>query len=123
MFGSISIAWVLVAVLGGVVAGKLVKRRDDVKEERRRNALLVSEALTARGLTLIPEVIRDYAIGDYSSVIKSVRKAAITLNNPAAADAMFLDLYKKLHAAEMAKQAKETVTDATKPVAKPSAAA
>src|SRR5690349_4351163 len=127
MFG-ISIAWVLVAILGGIVAGRLVKRVDDKIEERRAHALEVSRVLAKQGLTVLPPVLEAYATGNYSEVLKALRKARITLDNPAAAAAEFEGIFNKMLETKLANgdvraallqriQGDAKVTAAAKPVA------
>lgn len=101
MFG-IDLGWAVAVVLGGIVAGKWLKKTDDKIEERRDMALQVADVLKEKGLSTTPELLRAYATGNYSKIFKALKTAAVTLTNPAAAAAEFDGIFEKMLVAKIA---------------------
>lgn len=101
MFG-IDLGWVIAAVLGGIAAGRWVKKTDDKIEERRDMALQVADVLKEKGLETAPTLLRKYATGNYSEIAKALKTAAVTLTNPAAAAAEFDGIFEKMLVAKLA---------------------
>lgn len=101
MYG-IDLGWAIAAVLGGIVAGRWVKKTDDKVEERRDMALQVADVLKDKGLSTTPDLLRAYATGNYSKIFKALKTAAVTLTNPAAASAEFDGIFSKMLTAKLA---------------------
>jgi len=101
MFG-IDLGWAIAAVLGGIAAGRWIKKTDDKVEERRDMALQVADVLKEKGLSTTPDLLRSYATGNYSKIFKALKTAAVTLTNPAAASAEFEGIFEKMLVAKLA---------------------
>lgn len=79
--------------LAALALGFLLFRKDTEIEQRRKAAIEAAEVLTAQGLTLLPAILTDYAVGDYSGMINRIRSAARMLLNPKHAEAEFDQLF------------------------------
>lgn len=98
MFG-IDLGWAVAAILGGIAAGRWIKKKDDTIEERRELALDVASGLQKEGLDVIPDVLRAYATGNYSKVAKKLREGALVMTNPQLSSVVFGNLFEKMLAA------------------------
>lgn len=99
MFG-LDLGWVVATVLGGIAVGKWLKKKDDTVEERRTLALDVADGLRVQGLEVIPDVLKAYAVGNYSEVLKKLREGAMVMTNPQLSTVVFGNLFEKMLAAK-----------------------
>ncbi len=81
-------------VIGMFFAGKLMFRADTRVEERRRSAAKLSGTLREVGLTRIPSVLDDYAVGDYSGMVRGIRELGDDLKDPDKRSAEFERLFR-----------------------------
>ncbi len=84
------------AVALGYVVSKFLYKKDTEVEDRRRAAIDMIPALQAKGMTVLPELFKDYAVGDYSGMANKMKKAAVVLSNPASLEAEFASVFAKL---------------------------
>ncbi len=68
----------LLIVLCGAawIAGKYLFRADEAIEDRRRSAAQIAAELKQEGLSHVPELLIDYAVGDYSGMLARVKSWA-----------------------------------------------
>lgn len=69
----------VIAFLIGYVAMLLGNR----VEERRKDASRVADHLSKIGLELLPEILRDYSVGDYSGALDGIKNLNRELDDPA----------------------------------------
>ena len=67
---------VMIALASGLlfVMGKLMAKGDTAVEERRRGAMTLLVDAEKAGLGFLSPMLQDYAVGDYSGLIKEVGK-------------------------------------------------
>lgn len=53
--------------------GKLLFRRDEAREDRRRKAISLCSECREEGLGFLAPLLEDYAVGDYSSAVYRLR--------------------------------------------------
>ena len=61
------------AIAGAALAGAYLLRKDTAVEERRRHAIDIASELKNQGLEHIPDVLVDYAVGDYSGAMSRIK--------------------------------------------------
>ena len=76
--------------------------QDTAVEDRRRSALKMSAALRSKGLTRVADFFEDYAVGDYSGMLKKLKDAAVVLSHDAALQDEFEGVFDKLLAEKLA---------------------
>jgi hypothetical protein len=94
MFWNLLIAVGVVSL--GYVGGRFLYQKDTEREERRRAAFLTAASMREKGLNVMGDFLMDYAVGDYSGMAKKLKNAAVTLSNPAAAEAEFATIFEKM---------------------------
>ena len=99
MISSILIAVGVVALT--YVGGKYAFGKDTEREDRRRAAFKVAASLQEKGMGVLPAFLEDYAVGDYSSMAKKLKDAAVTFSNPAAVEAEFASVFAKILQAKL----------------------
>lgn len=69
---------VVLALVGlvGWLGAKWLFQQNTAKDERRRGALQLAATLQMYGLKRLPEILMDYAVGDYIALAKHVRSMA-----------------------------------------------
>lgn len=103
-------------------------KKDTEKENRRKAAMKMAGMFRSKGLKYVPELLEDYAVGDYSGMAKIIDHAAHALADPADAERIFDQMVDNVIAARKAgttvdaalAAAKKAVEDATALVAKDS---
>jgi hypothetical protein len=67
--------WLMIAglVLGGGFAGAWALRKGDKLEEIRKDALELSGLLSSNGWTILPEILRDLVVKDFSGALAGIR--------------------------------------------------
>jgi hypothetical protein len=93
----------LFLTLSAALVGRYLYRKDTEVEDRRRAANRLAGTLRAKGLKHVPEFLEDYGVGDYSGMAKKIHKAAVLLEDPAHAEALFDEVVDKALAARKAK--------------------
>lgn len=83
-----------VAAAAGI--GAWLFRKDTEVEHRRRAAVEASGVLRQYGLSILPDILNDYAVGDYSGLAARVRDSANKLLNPAQLEVEFGTIFNKL---------------------------
>lgn len=81
MFNDPTFLQIALVVLGGLVLGRFVYRKDTEIENRRREAINVASAARGFGLEKIPDLLISYAVGDYSGIAYSLKQAAKLATN------------------------------------------
>jgi hypothetical protein len=67
-----------------LLCAKFFYRTDERIENRRRAAFALAGELKAQGMTWVPDLLEDYAVGDYDSIgTKMVKIAELAKNDPA----------------------------------------
>lgn len=82
MFGNNPLLMIALASVAAYVVGKLFVRGDSAVEERRRGALTLLVDAEKAGLGFLAPLLQDYAVGDYSGVVKEVGKLRDGLHDP-----------------------------------------
>lgn len=117
---------ILLLVVSGVAAfavAKLLFRADTRVEERRRHAIEAAQVLRARGLTILPQVLTDYAVGDYDGLVNDVKSFARMALNPQQIDAEFETLFKNMLAVKLSQPDQMAILERTLAQAKAAASA
>jgi hypothetical protein len=83
-------------VVFGYVAGRWLYQKDTEMEKRRRAAFRISSQLRSQGLTVVPDFLEDYAVGDYSTMAHKLQEAAVVLFNDSALNAEFENVWQTL---------------------------
>lgn len=99
MIGNLLIAVGVTAL--GYVGGRWLYQKDSEREERRRAAFLTAASMREKGLNIMADFLMDYAVGDYGGMAKKLKDAAVTLSNPAAAEAQFAVVFQKMLQAKL----------------------
>ncbi len=73
---------VVVAVLVGRDVAKWLFKKDTLVENRRRAAIHLSATLQAYGLKRLPDMLSDYAVGDYSGFAEKLHDFAKLVMTP-----------------------------------------
>ena len=63
-------------VVVGFMAAKWLFQKDTEVEDRRRGAVKLAAALKAYGLSKLPDLLADYAVGDYSGMATKMEQLA-----------------------------------------------
>jgi hypothetical protein len=92
------------AVAAAFFGARFLYQQDTAVEDRRRAALKMASALKSKGLTRVSDFFEDYAVGDYSGMLKKLKDAAVVLSHDAALQDEFEGVFDKLLA--------EALTDA-----------
>jgi len=92
----VGVALIVACCVAGVALGILFFKKDTEIENRRRAAAKVATILTGKGLLIIPSILSDYAVGDYSGMVAKMKNAADMLLNPAAAGAEFDGVFARM---------------------------
>lgn len=79
-----------VALLGS----KWLYKKDEKIEDRRRGAFKLAGEMRSKGMTWVPDLLEDYAVGDYDSIGVKMAKIAMLAHN----DAALRDEFKKVFA-------------------------
>lgn len=80
MFG-ISLPWLLVVILAGVLAGQAYFRVDTKMEQRRRAAIQIAQVLSNLGLVETPKLLISFAVEDISGICEQLSKLADLLTS------------------------------------------
>lgn len=72
--------FVAAAVMGAL--GWIIFGLDTQKETRRRSAIEIAQKLTGIGFTRLPVFFNDYAVGDYSGMLRSMKDLHDALADP-----------------------------------------
>lgn len=67
------IIMVLLACAAAFLVGKVLFRADEKVEDRRRHASNIAVELKSQGMNHIPELLIDYAVGDYSGLLSRLK--------------------------------------------------
>lgn len=97
------IVMVGLASVAAYAIGKLMVKGDGAVEERRRGAMTLVVDAEKAGLSFLTPILQDYAVGDYSGVLKEVSKLRDGLHDPEKrklALATFLEKQFELYAAD-----------------------
>lgn len=86
--------WVLLAAVGALGVGFLV-RKDTGVEERRRRMIDLAGEMKKLGLEQLAEAFTSYAVGDYSGVVGDVKTLVKQMANPTQALALLADVFYK----------------------------
>lgn len=90
-----------VIVLGlAYLVSKLLFKADKRIEARRRKAIDLSAALKANGMSWVPDLLIDYAVGDYESVGIKLGHAAVDIAKDPALKSEFDTVFSKLLASK-----------------------
>lgn len=87
---------VVAVVVAALLLGILVFKKDTEIENRRRAANEVASILREKGLRIIPDILSDYAVGDYSGMVAKFKHAAKLLLNPEMAAAEFEGVFQRI---------------------------
>lgn len=82
------------------LCAKVFFKVDKKIEARRRQAITLSSTLTANGMTWVPALLIDYAVGDYESVGVKLGHLAITIEKDPNLKAEFDTVFQKLLASK-----------------------
>ena len=81
----------ILTIVGGAAAAffgaKLLGKGDTRVEERRRTAVDLATWAKGNGLGVLNNLLTDYAVGDYSGMVSSVRQIAGIVRDPAESQA------------------------------------
>lgn len=86
----------------GFVVGRWLYQKDTEVEDRRRAALKISAALREKGLSRVGDFLEDYAVGDYSGMLKKLKDTAVVLSTDAGLQSEFAAVFDKLLAEKLA---------------------
>lgn len=78
------------------LVSKVFFKVDKSVEARRRQAITLSSTLTSNGMTWVPALLIDYAVGDYESVGVKLGHLAITIEKDPTLKAEFDTVFQKL---------------------------
>jgi hypothetical protein len=85
------------------IAVHFLYKADTATEGKRRSANKVAGLLRAKGLKLLPEILEDYGVGDYSGVGIKIHKAALILtHDPDAVNKEFEEVFERALAIKLA---------------------
>ena len=90
------VALIVACCVAGVALGILFFKKDTEIENRRRAANEVASILQEKGLRIIPSILSDYAVGDYSGMVAKFKNAAKLLLNPQMANAEFDGVFTRM---------------------------
>lgn len=82
------------------LVSKLFFKVDKSVEARRRQAITLSSTLASNGMTWVPALLVDYAVGDYESVGVKLGHLAITIEKDPTLKAEFDTVFQKLLASK-----------------------
>lgn len=85
-------AFTLLAVLVGILLFKV----DTKIENRRKRAIDLSNLLASKGFKDLPELLKDYAVGDYSGAFEKVEYLWAKYSDPATSNGAVSELLEKL---------------------------
>lgn len=85
---------IILAICYGI--SKLFYKTDKHVEKRRRAAIDLSAGLKAKGMTWVPDLLVDYAVGDYESVGMKLGHLAADIHNDPSLKAEFDKVFQKL---------------------------
>lgn len=88
-------------MVGCLLAGWLYKKDTEV-EDRRRSAIKLAAAMRNKGLTRVADFYENYAVGDYSGMLKGLKDAAVLLSHDASLQGEFAVVFDKLLAEKLA---------------------
>lgn len=83
------------------VAAKIFFKVDKKIEDRRRKAIDLAAALKAHGMTWVPDLLIDYAVGDYENVALKLGHVGVTIAHDPKLKAEFDTVLKKLVASKL----------------------
>lgn len=102
MFGVDPLTLIVVLAVA-FVAGRFIYKKDSEKEARRKAAIKMASMTSQLGLPHLTDFLEDYAVGDYSGMAKTIKEAAVLLNDPVHAKAMLDKAADSIVAARSAK--------------------
>jgi hypothetical protein len=72
-----------------VAASKWLYRKDEKIEDQRRGAFKLAGEMRAKGMSWMPDLLEDYAVGDYDNIGTKLVKVGMLAHNDAALKAEF----------------------------------
>jgi hypothetical protein len=79
-----------------VFASKWLYKKDEKIEDRRRGAFKLAAEFRAKGMTWVPDLLEDYAVGDYDSIGVKLVKVGMLAHNDAALKSEFDTVFASL---------------------------
>ena len=109
----------IVIFLGAAIAVKFALKENKKLADKKRAAIKLAADLRQRGLSLVPDFLESFAVGDVGEMIEDVEKVVFLLENSDAMDKEFDTVLANVVKADPAKVAAllATVTAPAKPAA------